>query len=127
MAQEVIIYSDLNPIDPIKTPMATNIQAIFNSIYTILNTKKGERLFLPTFGCDLEEILFEIIDEETSLLIYQRIIEAIETWEKRVTLDYGRSKVVPDYDANAYYITLVFNINLLEAQSFTFEGSIKVL
>lgn len=127
MASTVIIYSDVNPIEPIKAPLAVNVSAIFNSIYNILNTRKGERLFLPTFGCDLEDIIFEPIDEDTSLLIYQKVVEAIENWETRVTLDYGRSSITPDYDANAYDIKLVFSINLLEEQSFTFEGSIQVL
>ena len=123
----VAIYSDINSIDPLKNPLSINVKAVFNSIYNILNTRPGERLFLPTFGCDIEDVLFEPMDEGTSLVIYQRIIEAIETWEPRVIMDYGRTDVVAYPDKNTYHITIAFSIRLLEEESFTFEGSIVVL
>lgn len=127
MATQVVIYSDVNGVTPLKSPLSVNVEAVFKSIYNILNTRKGERLFLPTFGCDIEDILFEPMDSGTALLLYQRIIEAIERWETRVTIDYGRSTVTPDYDNNAYDVRMVFTINLLEDQSFIYEGSIIIL
>lgn len=124
---KVNLYSDINAIDPLNKPLATNVEAIFSSLYNILNTRPGERLHLPSFGCNIEDILFEPMDDGTALLIYQRIIEAIEVWEKRVTLDYGQTDVVPDYDNNAYDITIVFSINSLEEETFSFQGSIKLI
>ncbi len=121
----LVIYSDINPVTPLKKPLDINIDAIFRSLYNIFNTRKGERVFLPTFGCDIDDFVFELIDDATALLIYQRLVEAVETWEKRVTLDYARSYVEPDYDNNTYYVRMVFTINSLSDQSFTYEGSLN--
>jgi phage baseplate assembly protein W len=50
----------------------------------LLLTNKGERVYYPTFGCEIRTILFENSQEEDYSDIFERIqdsiINAIKTW-----------------------------------------------
>lgn len=118
------LYSDLNQHDPQNTPLLYGIEPIYQSIYNILSTSKGERIFLPEFGADLDNYLFELMTDITAFNILNTIIEAIERWEPRVSLLYGQCSVIPDYDNNKYDVTLVFNVLGLEDESFEVRGSL---
>lgn len=43
-------------------------------------TRKGERLGLPTFGCDLTKVIFEQLTDETSEQARLTIVEAVDNW-----------------------------------------------
>lgn len=120
-----VLYSDVNLKNPTTSPTVVNVEAVYNSIYSILNTRKGEREFQPEFGCDIDEFLFEIIDDSTAFQLYQKVIEAIERWEERVSLDYGKSYIEPDYDNNSYEMVLTFTVKGLTEGRFTFQGRIS--
>ena len=102
--------------------LATDIEAINNSIRNILNTPKGSVPGNPTFGSDLEGVLFEVIDDITFSLIQNIIIDELEKWEERITIkevnlnsiiDDGQISVniiyIVNYN-NGYSILLYFNI-----------------
>lgn len=57
------------------------------SIFIILGTRLGERLYRPDFGSRLHELVFAPLNEDTLLLaqIYAR--EAIQKWEPRITVE----------------------------------------
>lgn len=57
---------------------------IFDSVITILLTKKGQRLFAPTFGSDLWKVLFQPADNATATMAEQYIWEALRLWEPRI-------------------------------------------
>ena len=59
-------------------------ELIKNSIYTILNTKKGSMPMNPTFGSAVHTLLFEPINDATQGLIADQIEQDITTWEPRV-------------------------------------------
>ena len=124
MATLVTLYSDINLSKPTTTPRVVNVSSINQALFTLFNTKLGERLFLPEYGIDLEAILFMIIDDATALYIEQKIVEAISRWEPRVVLDYSNTSITPHEDDNRYDIILAFRIVGLEDQVFKFEGSI---
>ena len=54
---------------------------------TILRTAPGERVERPTFGCGLDQILFEPNSTATLRLIQDRVTNAISLWEPRVSLN----------------------------------------
>ena len=56
-------------------------------ICTILRTAPGERVERPTFGCGLDQILFEPNSTATLQLIQDRVTNAISLWEPRVSLN----------------------------------------
>jgi phage baseplate assembly protein W len=122
-----VIYSDLNSINPTSTgqPLLADVQAVYQGLYNLFGTKPGERVFLPEFGFDLESELFEIMDDLTTTEVYRRVIETVERWEARVSLDKRATSVVPYPDENKYEVTLVFSIKGVEGQKFEFKGSFE--
>jgi phage baseplate assembly protein W len=66
------------------------------SIWIILNTRLGERVYRPTFGSRLSELAFAPLNTTTLLLMRMYVQEALETWEPRIILD----DVITDPDPN---------------------------
>ncbi|KAM3101406.1 GPW/gp25 family protein [Phormidesmis sp. 146-12] len=60
-----------------------NIQ---ESIWIILGTKLGERVYRPNFGSRLSELVFAPMSTQTLLLIRLYVREALEMWEPRILL-----------------------------------------
>jgi phage baseplate assembly protein W len=86
--------------------LSYDTQAVIRSIRNILLTKKYEKLFNPSFGTNLDAVLFEPISVITTNTLQQEIINAIRNYEPRVSL---QSVVVsPDADRNLYTVTLTF-------------------
>jgi len=61
--------------------------AIKNSIINILNTIPGERFLIPEFGANLKKYLFLPVTKTTAEAIGNTILDAIEKWEPRVTIE----------------------------------------
>jgi phage baseplate assembly protein W len=58
----------------------TILEQTKSNLKNLLLTRKGERLGLPTFGCDLWRIVFEQITDETKEQARLVAIEAIDSW-----------------------------------------------
>ncbi len=86
----------------------TDIEAIKNSLINILQTPKGTRRMLPTFGCNLEWYLFEPLDSITARDIGNTIVEAINTWEWRMVLD--NVNVFSNEDNYQYNVTISYHL-----------------
>ena len=122
------IYSDINQYDPQTKPLLIDESAVYQSIYNILTTKLGTRLFLPEFGSELEDILFEPMDELAELALLHAVSTAIYRWDPRVQLDMARSAIVADYDNHKYDVTLVFKmlgVSDVYTQDFEFIGELS--
>lgn len=59
-------------------------EKIYNSIFLILSTRKGERLFQPKFGSDLYKAIFEPNTLMFEDLVKHYVREALSIWEKRI-------------------------------------------
>lgn len=119
------IYSDLNPFFPTRKPLLEDVAAIHASLFNLFNTRKGEVLFRPDYGIDLEEQLFELMDDLTALEIFRQVVEAVSTFEQRVTIDVGSSTLVANENEGRFDLVLVFNLQgeEVDGQSFEFRGS----
>jgi len=102
-------YSDLNYIKPSKGPLLEDADDIFQSIYSILGTKPGERLFRPTWGGNLSKYQFEPCDDLTAKSMMYDIIQTLEN-EPRISLDEAESEVTPDPTNSQFFITLKLDI-----------------
>ncbi|BDD01352.1 GPW/gp25 family protein [Persicobacter psychrovividus] len=60
---------------------------IEQSLHILLSTKPGERPLFFDFGCDLHRMTYENINEELKIAIRKIIAEAINKFEKRITLN----------------------------------------
>jgi uncharacterized protein len=78
----------------ISFPLRINIQGelktdsgdrnLEESIATILNTKLGERVYRPNFGCRLSDLTFAPMNPQTILLARIYVEEALNKWEPRI-------------------------------------------
>jgi hypothetical protein len=57
---------------------------IRRSLEILLSTARGERVMLPEYGCNLEELLFEPINTGLQTLLFERIRTAILYYEPRI-------------------------------------------
>ena len=111
------IYKDLNLFftkHPVTDDVSklTDIQAIKRSVRTLILTNKGERLFHPEIGSNINSSLFElytpIMQEELRLAIS----DVIRLYEPRVVLHevIVNSATSQDLDQNRLRIIIKFSI-----------------
>lgn len=103
-----VIYSDVD--QTLTSTVLTNVNAVIQSISNILTTPKGTRVFNSEFGSNIEDLLFELMDDITALQIYSEVVDAIGRWEPRATLVTNMCSVTPDYDRHIYWVVLAFKI-----------------
>lgn len=83
-------------------------QAVIRSIKNLLLTKPYERLFQPTLGSNIDNLLFEPITPLTASLLRDEITRTITNFEPRANI---ASIDVVDYaDQNGYQVSLFFYI-----------------
>lgn len=94
----------------------TDIQAIKNSIYNIFTTRPTQKLLTPTFGCALDQYLFDSVSQFKAQIIGNAILNGIEKFEPRVTVT--NVLVTPQPDQNQYTIKVAYTFNELPKQSY---------
>jgi phage baseplate assembly protein W len=78
---------------PLKTSVQGSLQLsaegqnLEESIYLILRTNLGERVYRPDFGSRLSELVFAPLNTQTLLLMRLYVEEALEAWEPRIDLE----------------------------------------
>jgi len=58
---------------------------IKEAISIILQTRRGERVMLPEFGCDIHNFLFGLTDYTTLVQMESVVSDALVRWEPRIT------------------------------------------
>lgn len=58
---------------------------IREAVYLILKTRFDERPMQPDFGCNIEDYVFDLPDEEVKRDIVYAVEYALEKWEPRIT------------------------------------------
>ena len=103
------IYSDLNYVKPSIGDMVYDVDSVFQAIFSILGTKRGERVFRPTFGANLNNYLFEPCDELTARSILYEISTTMDL-EPRVQFNISKSSVIPVPEEHKFLMTIVFSV-----------------
>ncbi len=67
--------------------MVSGVENIHQSLQILLSTQRGERIFQDEFGCDLNHVLFEEIDQGMVNTLTSLISDAILYHEPRIALD----------------------------------------
>lgn len=113
---------DLNfNVHPVRKDVTkhTGEMAVINSMKNLVLTNFYERLFQPEVGSNLRKLLFENLDTVTAMAISREINQTIRNYEPRVRVQ--AITVKPDYDNNAYSVTIEFTIvNVDRPLSITF-------
>jgi phage baseplate assembly protein W len=60
---------------------------IASSLEILLGTRLGERVMLPQYGCNLDELLFESLDMRMKTLMADKVESAILYHEPRIELE----------------------------------------
>jgi len=103
-------------------PILPNVQSIMQSVLNILSTRKGERIYNPEFGCDVDKYLFDFNDPVMHDLIKKEIINSIKKNEPRVT-DI-KVDIEPIEDEEDLLITLYLEIES-DDRNYKLETSLK--
>lgn len=97
----------------------TDINDIKKTLKNIILTNNYERLYNPSFGCNIRKLLFENITAQTISLASEIIKESIIKYEPRVRLDTINIKADPDMsEINIVLTFLVLNISDPQTLSF---------
>jgi phage baseplate assembly protein W len=104
----------------------TTIEQTKSNIKNLLLTKKYERLMQPNLGSGMQELLFEMNDEDLAQKIEDTINSSIETWLPFVVIeDISIEQTNELKDTNQLNVSLKFrienNVNL-ETLSFNIQA-----
>ena len=123
------IYKDFDlsfSINPITGDLGTksDVNAIQQSIKTLINTNFFERPFQPTLGCNIRSILFEPISPVVANDLKTVINDVLGNYEPRIVV--RDIEIRDNSDSNAYFITIVYNVISSKTVN-TFETVLKRL
>lgn len=106
------MYSDVSPDLSMSwdkdVAKVTGAMSVKNSLLGIITTRKGSRPFMPEFGCDISNQLFENITPLITDTIKRNIVSAVRNFEPRISN--LQVAVVPMYDDNSIIVTVQFSI-----------------
>jgi phage baseplate assembly protein W len=75
----------------------TTLTQAKDNLINLIMTKKGERVLNPNFGCDIWNLLFEPIDDDSlNIKIENSITTAVQDFLSYIKLE----KIIFDYDNN---------------------------
>jgi phage baseplate assembly protein W len=98
---------DVNP-DTGDLLVRTDENDISRTIRNLILTNRGERLFQPDIGSNVNRILFEPMTPQTEVKLSEYITSTIENFEPRASLI--AVNIIGDYDLNTYSINIVYNL-----------------
>ena len=106
-------YSDLDlnfTVHPVKKDINkfTGEMAVIHALKNLIMTNHYESPFHPEIGGNVRALLFENMDTITASALQTEITRTIENFEPRVKI--LNVSVKPDYDNNAFGVTLSFNV-----------------
>ena len=102
----------------------SDVDAINQSIATILGTYYGERFDNIEFGSGLPLYLFSSLDEINSENIKTMVINSLKTWEDRIVIDESNTQVVYNYDSQTIAIYIPYTIKIT-GQTSTFISNLS--
>jgi phage baseplate assembly protein W len=113
VAQVTRKYKDLDlafTMHPVKKDVNKHVDdlAVINSVKNLISTSNYERLFQPEIGSGVRSLLFEQMDSITAASLKRTIIQTLENFEPRVTVQ--EVSVSPDFDNNAFKVGMRFLI-----------------
>jgi phage baseplate assembly protein W len=117
-------YSDFTTsfvVHPVSNDLGrvTDFEAVRRSIKNLILTDKYERLLDPNIGSNIKRCLFEPMDGATTVMLQNYIRDTIKNYEPRARL--VDVIVTPDYNNNAYHISIYFTVTFSEKmQTVTF-------
>ncbi len=91
----------------------TTLTQAKDNLINLIMTRKGERTMNPNFGCDIWNLLFEQIDDNSlNIKIENSIMDAVKTWLpyiriEEIIFDYSDT----DIDTNRISLDIKFSLS----------------
>jgi len=119
------VYSDLD-LTFTKKPSGdvykkTDAAAVKQAVKNLLLTNVGEKPFNPFFGGGLNDLLFELAEDETNILLTEHIAAAIKNFEPRAKLLSIKPNIQPDN--NTARVKVEFQV-VNTSETITFETTV---
>ncbi len=86
--------------------VVTNQNSVAQAIRNLILTNKGERLFRPAIGSNINRLLFEPLTDTTASSIKTSVIETINNFEPRANVI--SVTVEANYPKDGYNIQIIF-------------------
>jgi phage baseplate assembly protein W len=106
--------------------LATDDQAVRQSILLLLSTRPGERVMRPEYGCHLQKLVFAPNDDTTAGIAVYYVRRALQQWEPRIdilSLDAARNTDLNN--PNQLIITLEYQVRMTQSRE-TLELSLDL-
>lgn len=117
LALQNAVYIDINTLlslnqNPDRLPDGLSVSDC--SLVNLLNCPIGGRgrIFEPTYGVIHYQLLQEPLDVHTANSIHIGLIQAIQKWEPRITVDRANTWVQPVTTLPGYHIRITFAVNI---------------
>ena len=105
--KDISAIFEVNPLND-DLIVLKNANAIARSIRNLIFTNRGDKPFNPFLGSRVSEMLFDPMDQISSVSVRSEIERTINSFEPRVKLE--KVTVTPDYDSNQYDVVLKYQI-----------------
>lgn len=102
----------------------TDAAAVKQAVKNLIMTNKNEKPFQPDFGGDLNNILFELVDDDSEYEIEEVVREAVQRYEPRARVRQVITNLNPD--ANSLGLSIIFQI-VNSTENVTIEANITRL
>jgi phage baseplate assembly protein W len=105
------IYSDLD-LTFLRQPSTGDVamrydeQSVIRSVRSLLSTQIGERLFQPTLGSTINNLLFEPVSSLTASQIEDEVVRTIQNHEPRATINEVAVTANPDSNYFSVYLSV---------------------
>ena len=112
--KDISAIFEVNPLND-DLIVLKNSNAIARSIRNLIFTNRGDKPFNPFLGSRVGEMLFDPMDQISSVSLRSEIERTINSFEPRVKLE--KVRVTPDYDGNQYDIVIEYQIIGIDADT----------
>lgn len=108
-------FYDINPFYDVKSNSSlsvSGVQSIKTAISYLITSHIGSRsrTFNTDWGSDLITFINEPMDSTTALVIRSSIVNALDKWEPRVTVNASDIEVTPYTSINGYKVRITFKV-----------------
>ena len=105
--KDISAIFEVNPLND-DLIILKNANAIARSIRNLIFTNRGDKPFNPFLGSRVNEMLFDPMDQISSVSLKSELERTINSFEPRVNLN--KVTVTPNFDENQYDIIIKYQI-----------------
>ena len=112
--KDISAIFEVNPLND-DLIVLKNANAIARSIRNLIFTNRGDKPFNPFLGSRVNEMLFDPMDQISSVSLKSELERTINSFEPRVNLN--KVTVTPNFDENQYDIIIKYQIIGIDADT----------